>query len=195
MQNRNFLVFPVLALLVLAFAPFGFAQIADSPLSSRRTLGYYDPDTGLFEPLRPAMQDPEAPPVAPTTGTLVFNFTITLKSGLPKNGVLICSAGGAVIETSDSADETDFGYAKLVSGNTYSCSVSMPYSWLLNTPGSDKIILSYKAEIIVGIQVTAGNGTAVTVLQTTGRASSQTTASIPVPANGATTTKVVSITL
>jgi len=195
MQNGKLVAFPILVVLVLSFAPLASAQLADSPLSSRRTLGYYNPDTGLFEPLRPATQDLEAPAVAPTTGTLVFNFTITLKTALPKNGMLTCGAAGAVIETGYSADETGFGFAKVVSGNTYSCSVSMPYSWFLNSPGTDKIILSYKATVVEGIQVTATNGTAVTVVASSGRGSSQTIASIAVPANGAITTKVVTVTL
>jgi hypothetical protein len=181
--------------LILAFAPFGFAQLGTEALSPHRVLGYFNADTGLFEPLRPAAEDTDLPPVAATTGTLVYNFTITLKSALPKNGVITCSASGAVIETKFSADEAGFGIAKLVSGTTYSCNVSMPYSWLLATPTSDKIILSYKAQVNEGIEFTASNGTATSVVLSTGRASSQTTASIPVPASGATTTENVSVTL
>jgi len=71
----------------------------------------------------------------------------------------------------------------------------MPYSWLLNTPASNKIIVSYKAQVNEGLQVTATNGTGTNVVVSAGRASSQTTASIPVPASGATTTENVSVTL
>lgn len=191
MQNPRFAA--SLTLFVLGLATLGYSQLAQT--SPHRTLGYFNSDTGLFEPLAMSAQEETLSAVAPTTGTLVFNFTITLKSTLPKNGIITCSASGAVIETAFSADEGNFGVAKLVSGNTYSCSVSMPYSWLLNTPGTDKIILSYKAQINEGLEIIAANGTANTVLATAARFSSQTTASIPVPANGATTTKPVSITL
>jgi hypothetical protein len=194
MQKQK-LVFLLAAVMALAFTPCAFAQFGSQPLSSHRTLGYYNSDTGLFEPLRPAEQDTETPAVTPTTGTLVFNFTITLKSALPKNAILICTAGGEVIETHYATNEEGLGIAKLESGNTYSCSISMPYSWLLATPSSDKIILSYKAETYEALQVTAENGTGVSVTSTAGRVSSQSPASIAVPANGAITTENVSITL
>jgi hypothetical protein len=194
MQKRN-VILAFVVVLFLVCAPFGFAQFETQTRSSHRTLGYFNSDTGLFEPFRPAAEDAELPPVTPTTGTLVFNFTITLKSPLPKNGILVCSAAGAVIEAGFSADEGEFGFAKLQSGNTYSCSVSMPYSWLLNSPSTDKIILSYKAEILEAVQITATNGTGTSVTSTSGRFSSQTIASIKVPANGATTTETVSVTL
>ena len=56
MQKRN--VF--LALVVVLFlvrAPLGFAQFGTQALTPHRTLGYYNSDTGLFEPLRSATQD------------------------------------------------------------------------------------------------------------------------------------------
>lgn len=194
MQKRN--VF--LALVVVLFLvrePSGFAQLGTPALTPHRTLGYYNSDTGQFEPLRSAAPDLTAAAVTATTGTLVYKFTITLKSPLPKNGIVICSAGGDVIETTYSADEQGFGIATLESGDTYTCSVSTPYSWQLHTPSTDKIILSYKAQTYEAIQVTAANGTGTTVITTAGRASSQTTAEIPVPADGATTTETVSVTL
>lgn len=194
MQKQNFGL-GLAVCLALVFVPCSFAQLGAPGLLPHRTLGYYDSDTGLFEPLRPATQDAETPAVTPTTGTLVFNLTITLKSALPKNAILICSAQGAVIETGFSTTEDGLGIAKLESGSTYSCSVSMPYSWPLATPTKDKIILSYKAETLEALQVTAENGTAVSVTSTAGRASSQVPAQIVVPANGATTTETVSITL
>ena len=194
MQKRNVLLALVIVLFLVA-APLGFAQLGTQALTPHRTLGYYNSDTGLFEPLHPATQDLAEATVTPTTGTLVYKFTITLKSPLPKNGLVICSAGGDVIETTYSADEQGFGIATLESGDTYACSVSMPYSWQLHSPTTDKIVLSYKAQTYEAIQLTAANGTGTTVITTAGRASSQTTAEIPVPANGATTTETVSVTL
>ena len=145
MQNRIAVV-SLFIVLVLGLAPFGFAQLGTSALSTHRVLGYFNPDTGLLEPLPTAPQDPDAAQVTPTTGTLTFNITITLKTPLPTHGILACGAAGAVIETGYSADETGSALAHFVSGTTYSCSISMPYSWLLNTRTTDKIILSYKAE-------------------------------------------------
>lgn len=195
MQTRNSIL-ALAVVLLLRFAPRAFAQLETRPFSPHRTLGYFNPETGLFEPLHPMAQDSELPlSVTPTAGTPGFKFTITLKSTLSKNAILICSAQGAVIETGFSTTEDGLGIAKLESGNIYSCTVSMPYSWLLNTPSSDKIILSYKAETLEAVQVTAANGTAISVTSTAGRSSSQTIASTPVPASGATTTETVSLTL
>jgi hypothetical protein len=194
MKNQK-VASPLLALLLLATAPFAFAQLATPALSSHRTLAYFNRDTGLFEPVQAAGQDPEAPPVTPTTGTLVYNFTITLKTPLPKGGILTCTGGGEVIETKYSTDEGGFGIAKLVSGDTYSCSVSLPYSWMLSTPTTDKILLSFKVQVNEALEITAANGTGTTFLVSAGRASAQTLPSIAVPANGATTTETVSLTL
>ena len=194
MQKQN-VVLALLVVLHLVSAPLGFAQLGTQTPTSHRTLGYYNSDTGLFEPLRSATQDISGASVTPTTGTLVYKFTITLKSPLPKNALVICSAGGSVIETTYSADEQGFGIATLESGDTYACSVSMPYSWQLHTPSTDKIVLSCKAQTYEAIRVTAANGTGTTVISTAGRASSQTIAEIPVPADGATTTETVSVTL
>jgi hypothetical protein len=194
MRKRNvFLVLVVVLFLVCA--PLGFTQLGTQALTSHRTLGYYNSETGLFEPLRSATQDLAEPAVTPTTGTLVYKFTITLKSPLPKNALVLCSAGGDIVETGFSADEQGLGIATLESGDTYTCSVSMPYSWQLKTASTDKIILSYKAQTYEALQVTAANGTGTIVTSTAGRASSQTIAEIPVPANGATTTETVSVTL
>jgi hypothetical protein len=194
MQKRNvFLVLVVVLFLVCA--PFGFAQLGTQALTPHRTLGYYNSETGLFEPLRSATQDLAEPAVTPTTGTLIYKFTITLKSPLPKNALVLCSAGGDIVETGFSADEQGLGIATLESGDTYTCSVSMPYSWQLKTASTDKIILSYKAQTYEALQVTAANGTGTIVTSTAGRVSSQTIAEIPVPASGATTTETVSVTL
>ena len=194
MQKRS-VIFSLLVVLVLVCAPLGYAQLEAQPAGPHRIPGFYHPDTGIFEPVHSSMQDAETQAVTPTTGTLVFNFTITLKSALPKNAILICTAQGAVIETSFSTTEDGLGIATLESGSTYTCSVSMPYSWMLNTPTTDKIIVSYKAEIFEALQVTATNGTTISVTSTAGRASSQTTADIKVPASGAVTTESVSLTL
>jgi len=194
MQNRNAVV-SLFVVLVLGLVPLGFGQISSPSIAPQRVLGYFNPQTGLFEPLRTTSQESDGAQVTPTTGTLVFNFTITLKTSLPSHGLLLCSAAGAVIETGFSADESGFGFAHFVSGNTYSCSVSMPYSWLLSTRTTDKIILSYHVETIEGVVLTATNGTSTVVATTTARSSSQTIPSIAVPVTGTTTTTDVAVTL
>ncbi len=194
MKKRS-LIFSVVVVLILGFAIFAFAQRATH--SSSGELGYYDRNTGTFTPLQ-AGPETELPPVAPTTGTLIFKFTITAKSSLPKNSVIACSGGAFVSESSGfSSTEKATGIATLVSGTTYTCTSTINYSWLLSSPSTDKIqFQNIHASSSYGYQVTATNGTAILVQPVGGRESDQSPlAPISVPANGATTTENVSITL
>jgi hypothetical protein len=195
MKNSRRIV-PLLALLLLGLAPFGFGQLGSQPRTSHRSLGYYDPATGAFEPLHPDV-DLEATPVTPTTGTLVFKFTITVDSTIPKNGVVGCSADASVSDASGfSANEQGEAVGTHVSGNTYSCTVTIHYSWLLTSPTTDKVFLDWSSSLLYGYQVTASNGTSTVVQPVDERTSSQPLSTLPkVPANGATTTETINITL
>jgi hypothetical protein len=196
MKKRS-LIFSVVVVLILGFAIFGFAQHGSH--SSAAELGYYDRATGAFTPLaQQTGPETELPPIAPTTGTLIFKFTITAKSPLPKNSVIACSGGAFVSESSGfSSTEKVTGIATLVSGTTYTCTSTINYSWLLSSPSTDKIqFQNIHASSSYGYQVTATNGTAILVQPVGGRESDQSPlAPISVPANGATTTENVSITL
>lgn len=183
---------PFLALLVLGLVPQGYGQIGNH--TPHRPLGSYDPTTGKLEPLSAAPDLESA--VTPTTGTLVLKLTITVKSTLPKNSVIACTGTGDVSDSSGfSAEEHGSAIATLVSGTTYSCAVTIPYSWPLASASSDKISLGYTAEIDYGYQVTSTNGTAVLVEPVQKRDTSQSFGSISVPANGATTTENISATI
>jgi hypothetical protein len=187
--------FAVLAALVLAFTTLSFGQLANP--QSHRVLGFFDPATGAFEPLSAGLQA-DAPPVAATTGSLVFKFTINAKSGIPKNGVIDCTVNVYVTDASGfNASERGAGVATLSSGTTYTCTATIDYSWLLTSPTTDKItVQDVSAGVLYGYQATATNGTAIVVEPVAGRTSSQSNiAPFTVPANGATTTETVSITL
>jgi len=193
MQIRR-TILPLVAVLVLGLAPLGFGQLA-APRTPHRTLGYYDPATGAFEPLRPA-EEVDATAVTPTTGDLVLKFTLTVKATIPKNGVIGCTAEATVSDSSGfSADEHASGVATLVSGTTYSCTATIHYSWLLSSPTADKIYITSTSTLEYGYEVTATNGTGTVVEAVSARGSTQPVAAISVPANGATTTESVSMTL
>jgi hypothetical protein len=185
-----------LAVLGLGLAQFGFAQIA-SPArpSSQRVLGYFDPATGIFQPLRASAEVDPATAVT-ETGELIVKYTITVKSAIPKNGVVGCSASAGTDDSAGDYAESASGVATLVSGSTYSCSAIIHYSWLLNTPTTDSVGFTGSATIGYGYQVTATNGSATLVQPVTARESKP---NIPVlkavPANGATTTIDVNVTL
>lgn len=182
-----------LALLALGLTSFASGQLASQARPAHRSLGYYDPATGIFEPLRP-LSDAETP-VTPTTGTLTFSFTISAKTAVPTNGVISCQVTADISDASYDGSERAVGIATLESGTTYKCSAVMHYSWPLTSASSDKIGLSYTAGVEYGYQVTATNGTSVAVEPITGRETTQEVPSISVPANGASTTEDVSITL
>lgn len=196
MQKRSLIV-SVVVILILGFAIFGFAQRGTH--SSSAELGYYDRVTGAFTPLaRQSGPDAELPPVAPTTGTLIFKFTITAKSPLPKNAVIGCSGGADISDSSGfGTAERANGIAALVSGTTYTCTATINYSWLLTSASTDKIdFTDVHASVNYGFQVTSTNGTAILVQPVLGRdANPNSLAPINVPANGATTTEDVAITL
>lgn len=71
----------------------------------------------------------------------------------------------------------------------------MPYHWELETPASDKIVLSYKVEVDYGVELTAENGTASTVELASSDKVTESLASISVPVDGATTSEAVAVTL
>ena len=58
MQTRD-LILSLAVVLLLVSAPRAFAQLDTHPLSPLRTLGYFNSDTGLFEPLRTMAQEGE----------------------------------------------------------------------------------------------------------------------------------------
>jgi hypothetical protein len=184
-----------LAVLGLGLAPLGFAQMA-SPArqSSQRVLGYFDPATGVFQPLHATAEVDPATAVT-ETGELIIKYAITLKSALPKNGVIGCSASAEVGDAAGSHEERATGVAT-GSGTAYTCSAIMHYSWLLDTPTTDEVSFSGSATIDYGYQVTATNGSAIVVQPIEARGSVPSIPSLKaVPANGATTTIDVSVTL
>jgi hypothetical protein len=161
-------------------------------------LGYWNPNTGTFSPLIQAAPDSGvSPDVAPTTGKFVFNFTLTVLSTVPKNGQVGCEADANTLESSTGQDITEHvtGIATLSSGSTWTCSVSMPYSWNLSTPSTDTVSLHYVISIDDGFEITATNGTATLVAPLVPRSSEQYLPSIKVPATGTTTTEAIAATM
>jgi hypothetical protein len=147
-------------------------------------LGHLDPRTGTFTPLvqRPVEDDEAVESVTPTTGKLVFNFTITIKSTNLAGDTIFCSAGAFVFESSSGFDASESGSVKAtVSGSTAKCTVTIPYSWPLKAASSDTITLSYAVE---------ASGASLA-----SRVSSQSLPSIKVPANGTTTTETIASTI
>jgi len=187
----------VFALLLLGLAPFSFGQLGTQVHNPHPIFGYYDSATGMFAPSQNEIQVPEAPSVAPTTGTLSFKFTFTVKAPVPKNSVIACKGVASINESSSgfATDEEATGIAKLVSGTTYSCTATVNYSWPLTSAGTDKIFLQADASINYVLQATATNGTSVLASLVTERSAHPNVGTISVPPNGASTTENINITL
>lgn len=185
-----------LAVLGLGLSQIGFGQIATSARpSSQRVLGYFDPTTGIFQPVRPAA---ESEPVTATTetGELIVKFTITVKTAMPKNSVIGCSGNANTGDAAGSYEEHASAIATLVSGSTYTCSSIIHYSWLLDTPTTDPVGITGGASIQYGYQATAFNGSDTVVVPTELRSIVPGIPSLKsVPANGLTTTINVNVTL
>jgi hypothetical protein len=193
--HRTILV--CLVIFVVGLTPSAFGQLSNHFPLSHRELGYYDRDTGVFTPLHSAAQDAEiALATTPTTGDFVFNITITLKTAVPKNGVVACDAHVFVNGDSSGFNAQESGFALATgTGTTRTCKISLPYSWLLASPTTDSVSLSYNAFIGDGIEITATNGTGTAIQFADVHTSDQFIAPIKVPANGANTTENISVTL
>jgi hypothetical protein len=148
--------------------------------------GYLNPRTGAFHPT-PLVADTDAdaqPAATVFGGKFVVNFTITVASAIPTTDPISCAvslafednlaAGGHIIEEEVVVTGTR-------SGSTVTCKATLPYSWTLVTPTTDMVPLSY----------TISSAGATSPF----RLSSQSIATIKVPANGATTTETVTATI
>jgi len=166
MSIRRF-AFPVLCAIALGVSAAAFAQEAENV----------------------------APPVAGTTGKFVFTFTVKVSSTVPNHGVVVCTAFANVNESSGQSIQQQAVGIATPSGGTATCTANMPYSWALASPGSDKVILSYKVELIYGYQITASNGTAIVTTPVSGDKVNANLASISVPPNGAATNENVAATI
>jgi hypothetical protein len=126
---------------------------------------------------------------SPTSGKLVFNFTVTVNSAIPKSGVIACEAHADLNDSGRLISEKAFTLAHLVSGSTWACSTAIPYSWTLASASTDKVALSYKLTIVEALQLNAANTGAATVLAPIGtREDDEGIEQISIPLSGATTT-------
>jgi hypothetical protein len=125
-------------------------------------------------------------------GTFVINFKITIKSAISKSSVILCDA---TVEAGDDAAGT---YAEegetaavrsVATPSTATCTVTIPYSWLLATPTTDHYFFDYA--------VTNSTFTVLGIAPTLPIRVSKPTPPVVttgIPKNGATTTETVSIT-
>jgi len=201
MQIRK-VTLPILVVLVLGLAASAFGQFAktQSPFKTQhRELGYYDRTTGAFTPVKPEATDNAEPATTATvTGEFEFTINITLKSTLPKNGIVGCDADAYITDPVTELSYAETGAAVATgSGSTWTCKVTIPYSWILTSPitAADVVGLDYDATLIEGYEATATNGTGTVVEGIPLRSSGHDLGTIKLPASGATTTETIAVTL
>ncbi len=109
-------------------------------------LGYLDPQTGAFRPVHRHAgkgRDGLEPGTVTITGKFVFNFTITLDSAVPSGDAVGCAAGAQTYDETRETDLDESGFAQAtITGSTASCTVSLPYSWLMASPSEDTVRLN-----------------------------------------------------
>jgi hypothetical protein len=145
-------------------------------------LGFLDPHTGAFRPVPSAgAEGPEA--LTTFTGTINVTLTVTLKTTAITN--VTCSEEVSVIDGTSSPRffAESNSVAATGTGNTRTCTLSIPYSWALATQPNDMMSTSY---VVAGTKGT-GLPTRSSTLSPLDTRS--------VPANGTTTSLTAAVTL
>ena len=122
--------------------------------------------------------------VATYTGTFFLSFTIAVKSSIPTNFPIQCSATMTVTDIANGAfySESKAGVATRT-GNTATCSLTVPYAWSLSS-GSLQVATNYM------VSATSTGGSSFV-----SRFSSGALPSVTVPVNGTTLSRPVAVTI
>lgn len=180
MSNRRPIALALLASFVFANGPAWAAGPQKGLVP-----GYFDAKTGTFVmtamPAPVAEVEPQAQ--ATYTGILSMKFVITIKSSIPQDWTIYCTQTASVIDVGGLAYTNNKVVAASRSGNTASCLINMPYSWLLNGAGGS-VYSTYMVSAYASTTALSGMNDATGTL-----------APITIPANGATTSRTVNVTL
>jgi hypothetical protein len=163
----------------------GFAQNADNA-KAQRTFGYVDQKTGIFHPLNRSVQPDAVPAVTPTTGTFVFNVTMSVSASLPTTAVIVCIVTGGVDDLTSGAFSNAVGVTAKRTGSSATCTVNVPYSWDLANPTKDTVDMDLEVSATVG---TFGSDSFYEESFTAPAIT------MKVPANGTTTTKTITTSI
>ena len=178
--------------IVLGIACLCFSQLTLSQNPTKTGFygipGYFDPASGAFSPFNQPLvteNSLSAAAASPSTGKFVVNFTIAIRSSIPTAYPISCDVAAYTTEIDASYNVSMFNesasvVATRVSATSATCTVTIPYSWPLLSPSTDKVSLSYSIS-------TQGTTNALS-----SRTSNLSIGKIAVPANNATTTKTVS---
>ena len=163
----------------------GWSQQANGA-AGRGIPGYLDPRTGEFRPLaQHEAQSEEIEATTPTTGKFVVSFTITISSSIPTADTISCGVTATLFETSTFHTVEELAsVAASRTGSTATCTVTLPYSWVLSTPSSDTVNLSYSITV-PGTTVSLPSRTSIQTIN----------GNLKVPGSGSTTNETVTATI
>jgi hypothetical protein len=189
--------FAALAALSLSLALAGSSASAQSPFNPhKKVLGYQD-ESGNFHPL--ARVVPDASGATTYTGTIDVTFDITIKSSFPSGTKIYCSvdltvesAGSTTFADDTAYEESGLGVASGTSG-TSTCTVKIPYSWVLATP-SKTVVDAFSASYSV-VAISSSSPTVLTETVGERTVSGTIVGEAKVPAPGALTKYTVAATL
>jgi hypothetical protein len=159
--------------------------------SGKKVFGYQD-SSGAFHPVTRAV--PDAAATAPTTGTIQVTLNITVKSTFPSGTTrtILCAADVDATSLSTTAQTTNYTEAAFAnatgSGTTYSCTLKIPYSWILPSTFVQRSLLGAYTVQVNNSNVSAGPA----ILRLT---ESDFVSTSTIPANGATSTYTVAVTI
>jgi hypothetical protein len=163
----------------------GSALAQNTP--NKRTFGYIDGKTGIFHPLnRTPLSEEAAAAITPTTGTFVYSVTITVSSALPTTATITCDLSGGTDDLVSGVYSNEVEVTAKRTGNTATCTLTMPYSWDLADASKDTV------ELDLGITATNGSFGSAGYYFEEFIAPATTSA---VPKTGTTTTKSVTATI
>ncbi len=180
---KSLTIFIVCACLAVVTLP-AWGQAANAKTGAainHGILGYLDPGTGAFKPMRvrtPHADAPTSPPPV-TQGTFVIGLTINVISSFPSDETYTCGAESTVFDESGLDFEDDATVTATRSGNTVTCTVTIPYYWRLADPSMDTVTVGFD---VVATGPASSNG------QPTRETRQDLVVNYPIPANFRTTT-------
>lgn len=119
-------------------------------------------------------------------GTVSVTITATVASTLPTTTKAVCSVGAVATGANNTSASEQASVAARISGTTLSCTVRVPYLFVLDTTGAT-LSLVYSVTAIDTAQPLAFQQAYPLA------ASRQQIGTIPLPANGATTSRTVTL--
>lgn len=108
------------------------------------TIGYLDSHTGALLPLATTSESPDSAAASTEIiGELKIAGTVTIASpSITSTTPISCSATAIVASDANGPITEEASTTASRSGSTATCTVLIPYEWLLATPTTDKVILS-----------------------------------------------------